>query len=200
MNKNSRSVRDWYDRNMKKYLQSGDVLLQDILDEFLTFVPENGSVFDMGSGTGRDVGYFHDHGYGAIGMDFSREMVRHAKRNFPGKFILGEFTETGFEESAFDAVWSSSAALTHLDRIDTDKVLDEVVRLTKNGGVFGGVVMQGPGGMMGAVSKKGFIFNRYSKRELEDLIACKGMRMLISRIFDFNGSNWIFFVASVSKD
>ncbi len=200
MNKNSKLVRDWYNRNIEEYLQSGDVLLQDILDEFLTFLPQKSSILDMGSGTGRDVGYFHDHGYDVTGVDFSQEMIHHAKNNFPGNFLIGDFTETEFKASSFDGVWSSSAVLTHLDRGDTNRGLDEVVRLTKHGGVFGGVVMHSPGGMIGSISKKGFIFNRYSENELEEILTQKGMKMVLSRIFDFNDRNWIFFVASISKE
>lgn len=199
MNKNLEVVRDWYDQHVDEYLQSGDVLFQDLLDVFLGYVPEGGTILDMGSGTGRDVDYFHRHGYVATGIDLSEKMIDHAKKNFSGTFVVGDFIDTGFEGQSFDAIWSSSALLTHLGCSDMDMALDEVARIVKVGGIFGGIVKAGPGGMIGEFSKKGFVFNRYSEEELRNFLESKGIHVEFSKAFDHGGQDWIFFVAHILK-
>lgn len=200
MNKNSQIVRDWYDQNLDAYLRGGDVLFQDLLEDFLAFVPKGGTILDMGSGTGRDVGYFNEHGYTATGIDFSQAMVSHAKQNFKGSFFMKDFTGTGFDDNSFDAVWSSSAVLTHLDLNETDRALDEIVRVVKPGGMFGGIVMRGAGGLIGALSKKGFIFNQYTEDELRNTLGKRDMEVLISRNFNYNNRDWIFFVSRLPRE
>lgn len=199
MKKNSHIVRDWYNQNLDAYLQSGDVLFRDILEDFLTAVPERKIILDMGSGTGRDVGYFNEHGRVAIGIDFSQEMIHHAQKNFRGKFFVKDFIHTGFADDSFDAIWSSSALLTHLDKIEINQALDEVIRVVKPNGIFGGTVMAVSGGLIGTLSKKGFIFNRYTEIELGDILNKKDMEILRSRIFTYNSHDWIFFVARTSE-
>jgi len=199
MNKNSRIVQEWYNQNLDVYTKDGDTLFCDILDEFLSFIPNRGSILDMGSGLGRDVDYFTKKGYVATGIDFSEKMITYAQKNFEGNFIGGNFTNTKFDDNSFNAVWSSSAVLTHLDKKGTNDTLDEIVRIVMPGGILGGIAMQGAGGDIGAISKKGFIFNRYTLDEINEILKKRNVEMIFSRIFEYNQKKWIFFISRIEK-
>ena len=48
-------------------------------ERFLRYVPEGGSIIDMGCGSGRDLKYYKEHGYLAEGLDASEKLCELAR-------------------------------------------------------------------------------------------------------------------------
>lgn len=182
------SIKKWYNENKDLYLQSGDVLLPDVLDLFLTYIPKGGSIIDMGCGAGRDVDYFSKKGYQATGIDISDEMIKHAKENFQGIFLVDNIISTKQANNSFDAVWSSSSLFTHLDKKDRTQALREVVRLLKPNGVFGFIVMKKE---ERPIPPKPILFCRFSEEEIENEISEQGFTTQSQKLISFRTREWI---------
>ena len=188
------SVQDWYNENKDAYIQGGDVLLSDTLDVFLTYVPKEGRILDMGCGAGRDVDYFVQKGYYAVGIDISNEMIKHARTHFQGEFLISDVTETQLPEKSFDAVWSSSALFTHLDKDERTKALEEVVRILKPEGVFGFIVMKNDSRPL---PPKPIPFYRFTEEELESELSEQGLKIESINLISFRTREWIVCIAKV---
>lgn len=110
-----------------------------VFNEFVRYLPTGRlKILDIASAAGRDSGYLHSAGYEVTGIDYSSELIKIAKSNFPGiNFIQGDFTELPFEEATFDAIWCK-AALVHLASQElVSKSLNEFARVLKqNGYIF----------------------------------------------------------------
>ncbi|MDN3586964.1 class I SAM-dependent methyltransferase [Pedobacter aquatilis] len=87
-----------------------DLIEKKYLDKVISFIPTNGTILDIGCGTGIPIfKYFLDSGFNITGVDASQKMLSIAKDNFPkGKFILADMRKLNLEHK-FDAViaWHS---------------------------------------------------------------------------------------------
>ena len=99
----------------------------------------NGSkILDVATGTGKQAFAFARKGYEVIGVDLSGAMLRVAqKKNKYGnaKFEVADATHLRFSENSFD-VSCISLALHDMPQIIREKVLKEMVRVTKAGGLI----------------------------------------------------------------
>ena len=88
-------------------------------------LPEAGTVICLGARLGGEVSAFLQCGYFAVGVD-----VNPGEKN---EFVLyGDFHELSFPAQSTDIVYTNS--LDHV--LDIDKVLGEVTRVLKPGGIF----------------------------------------------------------------
>lgn len=109
---------------------------ESLLREFLSFLPKNSSILDVGCGPGRDVKYFIDHGMNGTGADYSFGMIREARKKVPeGKFVKTDMRHLKFKDNVFDGLWSMSG-INFLPKSETQKVLKEFRRVLKAGGIL----------------------------------------------------------------
>ncbi|NOQ74021.1 MAG: methyltransferase domain-containing protein [Crocinitomix sp.] len=88
------------------------------------------NTLNLGCGTGRFMEYC------STGIDFSAEMLKIAKENFPeGEYFLGNADTTPFDNHQFDTVICFHV-LMHLTPTETEAIFREVNRILKPDGVF----------------------------------------------------------------
>lgn len=108
-------------------------LIRDALDSHAGPDP---SVLELGCSSGRHLSFLFEHGYTDLaGIEINEEALSVMEESYPelaaeGRFHLGTIEETvsGFEDDAFDAVFSVET-LQHIHP-DNEWVFDELARIT----------------------------------------------------------------------
>lgn len=96
------------------------------------------TVLDVATGTGQQAFAFAKRGYDVIGVDLTKSMLDIARKHNKGglvKFEAADATHLRFEENRFD-VSCISFALHDMPLRIGEKVLQEMVRVTKPGGII----------------------------------------------------------------
>lgn len=140
-------IKQFYDKNASEYEKHGSFVLVEQLDEFIGNAKPNSSFLDLGSGTGQDTRYFSKKGFLSVGFDFSFGMAKISQKHPFGTItIIGDMRERlPFLDGFFERVWASSSIFTHLENEELGSALQEVSRVLKDGGVFGGIVKETDG-------------------------------------------------------
>jgi ubiquinone/menaquinone biosynthesis C-methylase UbiE len=126
---------DFYNKNIDEYFQK-TMDLQDKfwLGKFISGLPQNSKVLDIGCAFGRDTKFFTDNSFDTIGIDLSENMIEKAKDFSPSsKFYVMDMQNLDFDNQSFDGVWCS-AALLHLNKNDGITALKEIKRVLKKDG------------------------------------------------------------------
>jgi 2-polyprenyl-3-methyl-5-hydroxy-6-metoxy-1,4-benzoquinol methylase len=130
------NLRDTYDRIAEDWVR--DNVTSDWwsegTDAFLSFVPEGGTVLDVGCAGGAKTAYMADKGYLASGIDISPKMIEIAKRDFPGlPFDVADLFDLDSGAEQYDGI-SVQAVLLHVAKADVPQALDVLVRRLLPGG------------------------------------------------------------------
>lgn len=104
------------------------------IDEFISLLPENGTVLDLGCGSGRDSSYFIDHGFDVTALDASEEMCNLASIHIGQDVLCLSFQEIGFKE-VFDGVWAN-ASLLHVSREEMHGIMLKIIRSLRDDGIL----------------------------------------------------------------
>ena len=120
-------------------------ILQYELNRFISFLPKNAKIIDIGCGSGRDVQYFTDYGFQVIGIDASASMIKEAMKNVPeGDFRTMSMQSLDFPEKSFDAAWVLDA-ISFIDKSDAVKFLSSLHAILEDNGVVFISARQGVG-------------------------------------------------------
>jgi cyclopropane fatty-acyl-phospholipid synthase-like methyltransferase len=131
-------VKEGYNKIAKEYYTDRDLFENEKeLEEFISHLPENGIVLDIGCGGGVPVlRTLIDRGFQAKGVDFSQGMLDIAKENVPeAELILGDITKTEFDSESFDGIISTYAFI-HIFRTQHPMLYSKVFDWLKPGGVM----------------------------------------------------------------
>ncbi len=178
-------IKKAYDDFARRYAEINfNVILQYQLNEFLSFLPKSAKILDLGCGPGRDVNYFLEEGYNAIGIDFSEKMIKEAKARVKGKFIVMNFNNMDFKDEEFNGLWCN-ASVIHIPKRLINKTLKEFNRVLKPGGILFVSVMKGEGEM--EFERRSFYNGKlpvsfYNKDEISKILEKNGFKVL--RIFE----------------
>jgi len=132
------------------------------------YIPKTGSVLCLGARLGGETEAFIQHGYFAVGLDIN-----------PGKsnkhVLYGDFHELQFADNSIDIIYTNS--LDHV--LDMDKVISEVVRTLRSGGIF---MTENKGGthepgFKGAKSDGYDCYEWLSLQHLIDYITARGFEL-----------------------
>ncbi len=157
---------EYYNENAAEYFdRTVDLDMKVYLDRFLEFVPEGGSILDLGCGSGRDSAYFMSLGYDVTAMDGSEEMCSLAGVHIGKDVLHMTFDEMDFED-VFDGVWAN-ASLLHVPRKEIADILHKVIRSLKKDGVLYLTLRYGE--YEGEEEKRYFTY--YRTRDLKELLA-----------------------------
>lgn len=115
----------------------------DTFDHWLSLVPPNALVLDVGCAQGRSAFPFIHHGIRLIGFDISDELIRIAQKcstsymhpKTSPYFFVGDASDFSFSDASFDAV-VLHGVLHHLS--NPGHVCCEIARVLKPGGIFFG--------------------------------------------------------------
>lgn len=140
-------IKQFYEKNARSYEKYGSFILSEQLDAFIGRPPKNSIFLDLGSGIGQDTRYFTKKGFVTVGFDISDAMVKIAQEHPSNSVnILGDMREPlPFPDGVFSRVWASSSIFTHLENEELGSALQEVLRVLKEDGIFGGIVKETDG-------------------------------------------------------
>ena len=95
----------------------------------------NEKVLDVGCGVGKFVGYAVEKGAEGYGIDFSPSVIKLAKANFKGQFVVGDITKMPYQNNFFDKIFCDEV-YEHLSLDEGQKMVNEIYRVLKPGGRF----------------------------------------------------------------
>lgn len=126
---------EYYNRNARAFAQDTVTAGMDAVhQQFLKWIPEGGSILDLGCGSGRDSKAFLDAGYKVVMVDGSEALCKIAGELTGQKGICCLFQDYRTDE-IFDGIWACSSLL-HLDKEDIHDVVKRLVKNLRQGGCF----------------------------------------------------------------
>ena len=129
------SILDYYNHNAEQFYDSTvKVEMESIYAPFLRYLPEHGSILDLGCGSGRDTLAFLQKAYQVEAIDYSESLVKKAQELTGLPVRHQSFYELD-EENKYDGVWAC-ASLLHCERQKLPEVLSRILRTLKAGGVL----------------------------------------------------------------
>lgn len=152
---------------------------RDEFKEFQKLVPDGG-VIDIGCGSGRDAVLFIESGYEYIGIDLSEEMLVVARELVPNAdFRKMDMYALEFPSGRFDGFWAA-ASLLHNPKMSVDRVLQEIGRVVKTGGIGFLAMKEGVGERMvkGRYEGDERFFAFYKQEEFADVLRKNGFEVL----------------------
>lgn len=112
---------------------------------FATLLPSDSGVVDIGCGAGRDALLLAGMGYKYLGVDLSEPMLEQARKLAPSeRFISGDMYALPMEDVSFDGFWAA-ASLLHIPKAEMARVLTEIRRVIRPGGIGFIAVKEGLG-------------------------------------------------------
>ncbi|MBN2331106.1 MAG: class I SAM-dependent methyltransferase [Candidatus Aenigmarchaeota archaeon] len=159
-------MRDWDSAYKRKGEIQSDVLA--LVEETASKLLEEGGkrVLDLGCGTGRHIIFLASEGFDVYGTDISNNALSITKkkleeRGLDAKLSKGDMSTLGFEKGFFDAV-ISTYVIHHAKLEVIRKVISEVARVLKAGGLFSFIVLSDEDGWFGRgkeIEPKTFVNN-----------------------------------------
>lgn len=124
----------YYDHNAQRYFDRTHARLDlDALREFTSRLPAGGKVLDAGCGTGRDLQFFHRHGFAAEGVDGSEKMVTFARETSGCKVWQADLMLLSVPKEHYDGIWAHRSFL-HLPPNGCLRVMGSFFATIKSGG------------------------------------------------------------------
>lgn len=156
-------------------------ILQYELNRFISFLPKNARIIDIGCGSGRDVQYFMDYGFQVVGIDASTNMINEAKKRVPnGEFEIMRFESLNFSEESFDAAWVLDA-IPFLEKKSVENFLSSFYSILKKDAIVFISARQGVGETEIEYKKLGnskLKVSFFYEEEIENLLRENGFEVL----------------------
>jgi ubiquinone/menaquinone biosynthesis C-methylase UbiE len=137
-------VRKGYNRRAEEYHASRHAYDNSKeLKEFVSLLPKNARVLDVGCGAGVPVAEFLvESGFDVTGVDFSENMLRLARKNVPkARFIRKDMTKLDFENDSFEGL-TAFYSIIHVPREKHFSLLQSFHRILKPEGIM--LICMGP--------------------------------------------------------
>jgi SAM-dependent methyltransferase len=163
-------TKNYYSSNAKDYVQntlSVDISLH--YSKFLSYLPKEGTILDVGFGSGRDTSYFSSLGYDTLGIDNVQEFVEWAKTRGL-KVAKVDFNEMDFINE-FDGIWAC-ASLLHSPNLELS--LEKIYTALKDNGYLYISMKEGNGER----TENGRYFRYVSEKELTEICAKRGLKLV----------------------
>lgn len=124
-------AKDWVEDHKK------DVWWWEGADELVTRLPQKGSVLDVGCAGGMKTNYLKEKGCQVEGIDFSPEMIRIAKENYPElTFSVMDVFDLDDYDKKFDGIFAQ-AVLLHVPKSRIIEALEKLrARLNVGGYLY----------------------------------------------------------------
>lgn len=171
----SNSTQKFYELNANNYfLATYSVNLDYLWKKFSKILFPDAQILDLGCGSGRDLRYFADQGFRAIGVDYSFNLIKLAKHLSNQPIISANFTSLPFTDKVFDGVWAV-ASLLHLPYQLIPATLLEIHRTLKPSSFLITSVKKGFGE---TIDSNGRYYRYYQAQEWEEVLLSNGYHIL----------------------
>lgn len=126
----------YYDANVDRaYSVFSQHNTQELCDVFLSYLPKNAHILDLGCGMGRDTKYFLGKGYQVTAIDASEELVKRAREYTQHLIHVMRFEDVNFP-SSFDGIWAM-ASLLHINKAKLPNILRQnIIPVLKKDGIL----------------------------------------------------------------
>ncbi len=139
-----------------------------LLAEWLQSLPVGARLLDLGCGGGQDAGDLGQRGYRVVGLDRTRALLSTGRRRFRSlPLVCADLRYLPFQAMLFDGVWAA-ASLMHLPKPDARRILTDLRRLVRQGGLFAATVTYG---VKSSLVTDGWVPGRYFARWRKDELA-----------------------------
>jgi SAM-dependent methyltransferase len=172
-------IAPWFDEHRNK-----DLMEKEYLELISQHLPPQGSILDLGCGTGEPMAqFFIEGGHHVTGVDGSPKMLDYCKNRFPNMTWILQDMRTVNLKNKFDVVlaWNSSFHLNHDDQRSMFKIFESHI---KPSGIL--VFTAGPkhDEQWGTMDGHDFYHASLSTQEYEDLLKKHHFTILLHRIED----------------
>src|SRR3989344_1301002 len=169
-------------------------ILQYELNNFISLLPKNARILDVGCCSGKDVQNFIDYGFQAVGIDASENMIKEAKKKVAdGDFKIMNLLSLDFPKESFDAAWVLDT-VSFIDKVDMPKFLSSLYDVLKNSAVIFISARQGVGETEIEYEKLGnskINIAFFYQEEMEELLGKNGFEILNLFTQDGEEFTWI---------
>ena len=126
---------EYYNKNAESFVCGTiNVILEEIHEKFLKYIPPQGRILDFGCGSGRDAKYFHTKDYEVDAVDGSEELCKLATEYTGINVKQMLFADLDVVEE-YVGIWACSSIL-HLSSLELRDVLLKMINALKDGGVI----------------------------------------------------------------
>ena len=140
-----------------------------LLVEWLQCFPANARLLDLGCGGGQDAGDLGQRGYRVVGLDRTSALLLAGRRRYRSlPLVRADLRDLPFQAMSFDGLWAA-ASLMHLPKPDARRILTDLCRLVRPGGLFAATVTHG---VKSRLVTDGWLPGRYFARWRKDELAC----------------------------
>jgi len=152
------------------------------LKEFVSHLPQNGFVLDLGCGPANWSAWMRDNGMRVDAIDASPEMVKFANETHDINARVGVFDDLD-AENLYDGVWANFSLL-HANKADFPRHLKQINTALKSNGYFHiGMKL----GIDAARDHLGRFYSYYSEDELKTLLEEAGFIILTTKTGEEKG-------------
>lgn len=104
------------------------------VEKFVSFLKAGDKILDAGCGGGTNSKFLIERGLEVVGIDFSKEMIKIAKREVPdGKFLVMDMRDVRELNEKFDAIFMQ-AVLLHVPKKEVKRTLEVLRDILKSHG------------------------------------------------------------------
>lgn len=126
---------DFYDQNTQQFVDATiNLNMSEFYDKFLSRLPSNSNILDIGCGSGRDLKYFKTKGHHPVGLDPSSKMVKIAQK-ISGCHVNQRQAQDINENTDYQGIWAC-ASLLHVSHNEMGQVFKQLHRALKPNGII----------------------------------------------------------------
>lgn len=149
--------------------------------KFVSMLPKNAKILDLGCGPGRDAKIFSQQGFQVVGIDFSPNMIALAKQNVPqGEFFVMDMEHFDFPKETFSGVWASASFL-HIPKKSLPTIFKKILSTLDSGGIFYLSVKKGIGEQVLEDERYGNVkkfWSFFEENEIADYLTQAGFQII----------------------
>ena len=152
--------------------------MSTIRDHFLSLIPGQGHILDLGCGSGRDSRFFMDAGFRVTALEESPELATLCEDHIGQSVTIKRYQNLD-DSQVYEGIWAC-ASLLHCPQEQIRDVLQRCLTALKRGGIFYLSFKHGEGHRF---DSRGRFFNDYTTETLTELVQAFP-ELVIEKIWD----------------